>query len=84
MHLVTPDSLGAALAERDLHAGLDFAVVTTRYSVGPTAAQGGDIGWIDPRDMVGELRRAIEALAVQEISPPVASGGLFHIFMRVR
>lgn len=84
LHLVTPDSAAAVLAERDLYAGLDFAVVTTRYSVGPTAAQGGDIGWIDPRDMVGELRRAIEALAVQEISPPVASGGLFHIFMRVR
>jgi len=84
LHLVTPDSAAVALAERDLMSGLDFSVVTTRYSVGPTAAEGGDIGWIDPGDMVDALRRVIEALEVHDISPPVASGGLFHIFMRVR
>lgn len=84
MHLVTPDSMALAAAQADLRAGLDFGVVVTRYSVGPTAAQGGVIGWIDPSDMVGGLRKAIAALDVQEISPPVSSGGLFHIFKRIR
>ncbi|MBU0743597.1 peptidylprolyl isomerase [bacterium] len=84
LHLVTPDSAALAGAERDLVAGMDFSVVATRYSVGPTAAQGGAIGWIDPREMTDALRRAIEVLDIQEISPPVAAGGLFHIFKRVR
>ncbi len=84
LHLVTPDSTALVMAQRDLVDGMDFSVVATRYSVGPTAAQGGAIGWIDPRDMVEDLRRAIVALDVQETSPPVATGGLFHIFKRVR
>jgi len=84
LHLITPDSAAVALARADLLSGLDFSVVVTRYSVGNTAAQGGIIGWIDPPDMVGDLRRAIEALDIQEFSPPVESGGLYHIFKRVR
>ena len=84
LHLVTPDSTAVEAALEDLREGLEFSVVVTLYSVGPTAAQGGPIGWIDPSDMVGELRRAIEALDEQEISPPVASGGLYHIFKRIR
>ncbi len=84
LHLVTPSDEDLAAAQSDLLEGLDFAVVVTRYSTGATAAQGGDIGWIEPSDMVGELRRAIEALEAQEISPPVTSGGLYHIFKRIR
>lgn len=66
-----------------LEMGADFTELTVRYSGGPAAARGGDIGWIKPQDMVEPLRSAIEALEENEISPPVESRGLFHLFKRI-
>jgi len=66
-----------------LELGANFAELTVRYSGGPAAARGGDIGWIKPADMVEPLRSAIEALAENEISPPVESRGLYHLFKRI-
>ena len=83
-HIVTPDSTAVRLIEEDILDGLDFSVIATRYSVGATAGQGGDIGWVDPQDMVAELRRAIRELEVQEVSRAIRSEGLFHFFKRVR
>ncbi len=83
-HIVTGDTALARLIVRDLQAGLDFAVVATRYSSGPTAAQGGDIGFVSPDDMVEPLRSAIRALAPNETSPVVETKGLFHVFKRIR
>lgn len=66
-----------------LEMGADFAELTVRYSGGPAASRGGDIGWIKPADMVEPLRSAIEALGENEISPPVESRGLYHLFKRI-
>jgi len=68
----------------EIEAGEDFGNLAVRFSVGPTAARGGDIGWVAPQDMAGALREAIEVLGVNEISPPVESGGLTHLFKRIR
>jgi len=83
-HIVTPDSTTLATVLDELSRGRDFALLATRYSVGPTAARGGDIGWVDPRDMVADLRKVIVTLAPRQVSPPVRSGGLYHLFKRVR
>ncbi len=66
-----------------LELGADFEELTVRYSGGPAAAKGGDIGWIKPEDMVEPLRSAIEALGENEISPPIESRGLYHLFKRI-
>ncbi len=84
LHIVAPDTQTVRLVRQDLAAGLDFAVVATRYSVGPTAARGGDIGWVVPQEMVEPLRSAIEALGEGEVSRPIESRGLWHFFKRVR
>jgi len=84
LHIVTPDSTAVRLIEEDFLDGLDFSVIATRYSVGATAGQGGDIGWVDPEDMVAELSQAIRELKVQEVSRAIPSEGLFHFFKRVR
>ncbi len=83
-HIVTPDSTAVRLIEEDLLDGLDFSVIATRYSVGSTAGQGGDIGWVDPDDMAADLRRPIKDLAIQEVSRAIPSEGLYHFFKRVR
>ena len=84
LHIVTPDSVALDSVLAGLRQGRDFGELATRFSVGPTAAQGGPIGWVDPRDMVADLRRVIEPLRPQQVSPPVRSGGLYHLFKRVQ
>ncbi len=84
MHIVTPDSTALRLIQEDLVDGVDFSVIATRYSVGPTAGKGGDIGWVDPDDMVDLLRDAIRDLEPGQVSPAVREDDLFHFFKRVR
>ena len=64
--------------------GEDFGALATRFSTGATAVRGGDIGWVDPTQMVGDLREAIERLEPGETSPPVVTGGQTHFFKRIR
>lgn len=82
-HLVLSDAAVSAVVAEEVASGTDFSALVVRFSVGPAAARGGDIGWINPRDMVEPMRGAIENLGVNEISPPVESGGLIHIFKRI-
>lgn len=84
LHIALPDAEAAALVRGEIADGVDFSALATSYSVGAAAATGGDIGWLDPRQMAEPLRSAVAGLSPQEISPPVASGGLVHIFKRLR
>ena len=84
LHIALPNEEAAALVRGEIAAGVDFAALATSYSVGAAASTGGDIGWLDPRQMAQPLRAVVSALAPQQISPPVASGGLVHIFKRLR
>ena len=82
-HMVVGSADGLARVQKELAAGEDFSSLVVRFSVGPGAAKGGDIGWINPRDMVPSMREAILALGLNEISPPVEAGGLYHLFKRI-
>ncbi len=84
LHIVTSDTMAVRLVRRDLAAGLDFAALATRYSRGPTAAQGGDIGRVSPEDLVEPMRSAVRALALDKVTPPLESRGQWHFFKRVR
>jgi parvulin-like peptidyl-prolyl isomerase len=57
-----------------------FAAAAAKHSQAPTAAQGGDIGWIRRAEPMPEAfsRQAFQ-LAVDEISPPVASPFGWHL-----
>jgi tetratricopeptide (TPR) repeat protein len=84
LHIVLADSSQVAEVESALAAGADFADLATQYSVGPSAVQGGDVGWIAPTEMVEPLRSAIVRLEPQEVTPPIAMRGYVHIFKRLR
>jgi peptidyl-prolyl cis-trans isomerase D len=66
--------------ERRLKDGEDFAEVakTESADIG-TATAGGDLGWVDPETFEGDLKTAIFALPVGEVSDPVRSDFGFHI-----
>ena len=76
-----PEVLEHVLAE--LARGTDFASLTVRFSSGPAAVRGGDIGWIDPEQMVELLRSGIIGLDINEISPPLEAKGVYHLFKRI-
>jgi tetratricopeptide (TPR) repeat protein len=83
LHMVlgNQEMLDTVVAE--LAAGKPFTSLAVSFSSGGAAAKGGDIGWINPLDMVEPMKSAIMALEVNETSPPVEAGGLFHIFKRI-
>lgn len=84
LHIVASDAEAVLLIQEELADGTDFAMLATRFSLGPTAAQGGEIGWVSPADMVEPLRSAITALEPNEISDPIEARGLHHFFKRIR
>jgi parvulin-like peptidyl-prolyl isomerase len=84
LHIITEDEDARRLVVEGLAAGEDFGNLATRFSTGATAVRGGDIGWVDPAQMMDELRIAIERLEPGETSPPVEAGGQTHFFKRIR
>ncbi len=59
--------------------GEDFRSLAIRYSKGPTALEGGDIGWRKVAEFPIEIAEAIGDLDVGDVSVPVQSGGGVHI-----
>ncbi|MGH8686475.1 MAG: peptidylprolyl isomerase, partial [Burkholderiales bacterium] len=67
-----------ALRER-IRAGASFAELARLNSEDGTATAGGDLGWVYPGDTVPEFERAMNALAIGEISEPVRTPFGFHL-----
>jgi parvulin-like peptidyl-prolyl isomerase len=71
----------AAVIRDDVLAGkLTFADAARQYSRGPSAPQGGDLGWITRQGpMPDAFTRAAFGLRVGELSPPVVSHFGVHL-----
>jgi foldase protein PrsA len=78
--IVVRDLAMAKKIETRLKAGEDFASVATKFSIGPEANRGGDLGFITRQVMPDHLDDAIFNLPVNKISPIVQSFYGFHIF----
>lgn len=83
LHMVMPSAEVAEMVRGELARGEDFAVLVTRFSSGPASARGGDIGWVDPAEMVPSMGAVARTLDINEISPPLEAGGLYHMFKRI-
>jgi peptidyl-prolyl cis-trans isomerase SurA len=59
--------------------GADFAELARLNSDDPSAARGGDLGWIYPGDTVPEFERAMNGLKIGELSEPVRSPFGWHL-----
>ncbi len=84
LHIVTSDPDATGPLREALAGGEDFAGLAARFSEGPTAVRGGDIGWVDPGDMREPLRSAIGELDPGETTPLITAGDRTHVFKRVR
>lgn len=83
LHMILGNQEILEIVTVELAAGTAFTTLAVRYSSGGGAARGGDIGWINPADMVEPIKSVIMELAINETSPPVEAGGLYHIFKRI-
>lgn len=59
--------------------GKDFAEMARQYSEDASAANGGDLGWVNPGDTVPQFEKAMNALKPGEISVPIQSPFGWHI-----
>ncbi|MDP6344885.1 MAG: peptidylprolyl isomerase [Alphaproteobacteria bacterium] len=67
---------------QQLRQGADFAAIARQFSRGATAAQGGDVGWLQPGQLSSQLDQAISKLEVGAISEPIRAAGGFYL-MRI-
>lgn len=70
---------------QQLGQGADFEALARQFSRGPTAPQGGQVGWVQPGQLASELDGAIEKLSPGEISQPIPTiGGIYIVRLNDR
>jgi peptidyl-prolyl cis-trans isomerase C len=67
------------MLEKKIAGGANFAELAKRYSKCPSAADGGDLGFIEPGSMVPEFETTVNSLAVGQVSGVVTSRLGYHI-----
>ena len=62
-HILVRDEATARKLIEELEGGADFAALAREHSVGPSARQGGDLGWFSAASMVPPFAEAVQGLA---------------------
>jgi peptidyl-prolyl cis-trans isomerase SurA len=63
--------------------GAPFGAVARQFSAAPSAAAGGDLGWITQTELRPELQGAVQALQPGQVSTPVrTSSGIYIVALR--
>ena len=65
--------------EKQLQQGAPFPVVARQFSQHPTAATGGDMGWINEGQLAPELNAKLGKMDVGAISEPIRSTGGYYV-----
>ena len=58
---------------------IEFGTLARLHSLDPSGSRGGDLGWLYPGDTVPEFEKSMNALKINEISPPVRSPFGWHL-----
>lgn len=76
---------GALRLLQEMQRGAPFPLVARQFSASPSAAAGGDIGWIASTELAPELQPIAERLERGQVSLPVRTpNGVYIIAMRDR
>lgn len=71
--------------DNQIQLGAPFAAVARQFSQNPTAAQGGDLGWVQEGQLPPELMNRIKTMNVGDVSEPIrATGGYYIITLHDR
>jgi len=80
-------SVGASATQiaEQLKQGAPFATVASQFSQSPSAADGGDIGWVVQGQLAEDLDGALAELKPGEVAGPIRSeGGYYVVLLRDR
>jgi peptidyl-prolyl cis-trans isomerase SurA len=76
---------GALRLLQEMQRGAPFPLVARQFSASPSAAAGGDIGWLASTELAPELQPVAERLEPGQVSLPVRTpSGVYIIAMRDR
>jgi peptidyl-prolyl cis-trans isomerase SurA len=74
---------GAQQLIDQMQQGAPFPAVARQFSASPTAANGGDAGWIGAGEMPAEVDAILDQLRPGQLSPPIATrDGVYIIYLR--
>jgi len=74
---------GAQTLLQQLQQGAPFAGVARQFSSAPSAAAGGDVGWVLSGDLAPQLEQALEQLRPGQLSDPIpVPGGVYILQLR--
>lgn len=76
--LVETEEVAQDILEK-LKAGGDFIEIAKEKSTGPSAAQGGDLGYVSKGELIPEIENVVFALQIGNISDIIKSEYGFHI-----
>lgn len=62
-----------------LENGADFRQLAARYSAGPTALEGGSLGWMDGQQVPTLFSDVLQDMEAGDIAPPIRAASSFHI-----
>jgi peptidyl-prolyl cis-trans isomerase SurA len=61
--------------------GARFSAVAQQFSQSPTAAVGGDLGWVRPEQLNPDLAKAVAQMRPGELSPPIRTGAGYYLML---
>lgn len=74
---------GAQSLIAQMQQGAPFPQVARQFSAAPTAASGGDAGWISPGEMPPEVDAVLDTVRPGQLSPPIVTqDGVYIILVR--
>lgn len=69
----------------EARAGANFPGLARTFSQGPSAAEGGDLGWVTRDDLDEQIEKVVAQLQPGQVSDPIrAQGGYFVLFLAGR
>ena len=76
---------GANVILEQIRQGARFELAAQQYSNSPTAAVGGDLGWVSPTELEPEVQEVIRNTEAPALTPPiVASDGIYIYAVRAK
>lgn len=67
--------------EQQIRGGASFQSLARQFSQSPTAALGGDLGWVFKGQLAAELENVLDSLSPSQMSSPVRSLTGYHILL---
>lgn len=68
---------------RQLQSGVDFGAVARQFSIAPTAARGGRLGWVTLDQLDNRLAAAVQQMQPGQVSTPIPSNAGIYILALV-